>query len=466
MKKRGNIFISTLFVVLITLVGISLLTFTIIHTRIVRARTAKLVETDAIYQDLVRYLHRFRETLFNEAIADFAAPESDYFNSTYFPDVALDRSRFITHSFQCEDIPQPYFKKTRVTAVCAISSTSVCRNNYRIHAEAAIDLLAGEIPLTMIPFFLNTGKETTPGPVDSGTFLTENHIVNKSDKNVMVDDIAVKWDIAAFLIDALKITGSKAGWREIREKFGFPPSDQPIPRGLYLVVEEGAVESVFIQGNMARMIFAVEGDIQLIRFVQDAATYELRYKPGENYFASWDYSLAPDALFKEKIMVNGSVGSIEQEGEQAFTPAADITLQVSGKAVIRTSLETAAGHLAYREVQLSNLKLVCSKNGLESPLDPGKPEPEVVVDTEGMEGEDEAELNLSIMVDGRFSNNTSRVKLSGSLYCTGIENKGDLEIHTKDAAVSANNPFSTVDFKYIHGFYLNFIEEVYDDGEN
>jgi hypothetical protein len=466
MKPRGNIFISTMFVVFITFVGISLLTFTILHTRIVRARTMKLAETDAIYQDLIAYLHHFRETLFNERITAFLEPEVEYFNSTHFPDFTLKGNRFISHSFQYEEIPQPYFKKTRITAAIDITSASAGRNNYRIDSEVSLDLLAGEIPLTAIPFFMNTGGGDTtdpPQPPNTDTFLKENNIVNRSDKKVIVDDVEVKLKNSDFLLKALKITGSNASWREIREKYGLPLSDEPIPQGFYLVVEDGVVESVFIQGDVERLIFAVENDVQVIRFIRDTIPYELRYKPGENYFASWDYSVGQEALFREKIIVNGSVWSVEQEGVGAFVPPTDITLLVAGKAVIRTNLETTADHFNWNQVQLSNLKLVCSKKDLEPVCDPEGPEAEVVVDVEGVDNEGKADLDLAIIVDGRLTNNNSQVKLSGSLYCKELENRGVIDIHYTDAAVSGDNPFSTVGFKYIDGFRINFIEEVYDD---
>ena len=425
----------------------------------------KLVETDAIYQDLIVYLHHFRERIFNENLRDFPEPGVEYFNSAHFPDCTLQQNHFIPHSFQSEEIPQAYFKKTRITAAIAIASTSPNRNNYRIDSEVFIDLLAGEIPLTAIPFFMNTGGEGTTEPVDIDVFLKENNIVNRSDKKLIVADIEVKLNIADFLLKALKITGSNASWRETREKFGLPPSDEPIPQGLYLVVEEGVVESVFIQGDVERLIFAVDNDVQVIRFIRDTTPYELRYKPGENQFSSWDYSIDPGVSFREKIIVNGSVWSIEQEGDGAFVPPADITLLVSGKAVIRSNLETAADHFNWNQVQLSNLKLVCSKKDLEPVFDQEGPGPEVVVDVEGVESGDETDLSLSIIVDGRLTNKNSQVKLSGSLYCKELENNGTIAIHHLDAAVTGNNPFSTVDFKYIDGFYIYFIEEVYDDEE-
>lgn len=457
MKDKGNILVSVVFVTFLAFVGISLLTFTVMHTKIVRARTMKLAKTDRIYQDLIYYFHHFREKVFNESVRDFSQPEQEYFNTTYFPDIITGSKHQIIHSFDYFEIPKAYYTKTRIIVTIEASSTT---NSYCLNSEVFIDILSGKIPLTIFPFFMNRGTEN-PGPVDAETFLRENNVINKSDKNVVIDDIEAELGIHEFLIDALKITGTNMSWREIREKFGLPPSDEPIPIGIYFLVEDGAIESIFIQGDIERMIFSARDQLQEIRLIKNTVPYELYYKPKESYFECWDYSVTGDILYKEKIIVNGSVWSIEQEGDGAFGELSDITLLVTGKAVIRSNLETTKPYFSLRQSKLSNLKLVCGKEHLEHLFDGGGTESGVVVDN--IDKTIPTNLQVSVIVDGKFTNNDPELKLSGSLYCKDLENTGTIEINHIDAAVPEQKYFSTMDFKYINQFLIHFIEEVYYD---
>lgn len=450
--KKGNILISLVFVTFIAFVGLSLLTFTIMHNRIVRARTIKLTETDRIYQDLIYYLHHFREKVFNVKIGDFAQPEQEYFNSSNFPDTTTGSNNQITPSFEYFEIPGEGYKKTRVIAAVTASSPT---NDYCWDSEIFIDILSGEIPLTIFPFFMNIGSEN-PAPDDIETFLREKNIVNKSQKKVVVDNIEVEMNSHEFLMHALKVTGTSMTWREIREKFELPPSDEPIPAGIYFLVADDVLESIFVQGDIERMIFSVEDEIQKIRIIKSAVSYELFYNPGENYFDCWDYSVAGDILFKEKIIVNGSAWSIEQEGNGAFVQDSNITLLVTGKAVIRTDLETAESNFNLQQTRVSNLKLACSKKHLEHLVDQDSPGPEVVVSKTN--NTEETKLQMSVMVDGKFTNDNSGLRLSGSLYCKNLENNGTIEIDHMKAGISEENYFKTVDFKYIDGFIISFID--------
>jgi hypothetical protein len=250
-------------------------------------------------------------------------------------------------------------------------------------------------------------------------------------------------------------------WREIREKFGFPPSDEPIAPGIYFLVEDGTLEAVFIQGDIERMIFSARDQLQKIRLIKNTAPYELYYKPQESYFECWDYSVSGEILYQEKIIVNGSVWSIEQESDGAFAELSDITLLVTGKAVIRSNLETAEPYLSLRQSKLSNLKLVCGKEHLEHLFDCGGTESGVVIDN--VDKTNPTNLQVSVIVDGKFTNKDQDLKLYGSLYCKDLENTGTIEINHMDAVVPENNYFSTMEFKYINQFLIHFIEEVYYD---
>jgi hypothetical protein len=463
MKTDGSIIVSLTSIVFISLLGISLLLHCITHIHIVKARNTKMMETGKLYQDLIFYLHHFREQIFKEKIQDFNQPESEFFNNTCFPDQTTDNKNVITVSFTPVDFPKPGYKKTRVTAALDAGASSASpRHPYHLNAEVTIDILSGKIPLTLLPFFIQKNVDT---PTE--TFLEENHIVNRSRKNMVIGNIETGLDISRFLMDALKISGTLMTWRGIREKLGLESSDDPIPEGLYPVIENGIVESVVIQGDVERMIFSIDNNpdrLQVIRIIKESIPYEIRYRPGENYFICWDPMMEEYASFKEKILVNGNIWSIEQTGEAAFLENSDIQLFVSGKAVICSNLEAEKDdrHLDLRKLELTNLTVSCGKDQL---FNEGSAQPEIILDIVNLDVI--TILQVSFITTGKFTNKNpgTYVELFGSLYCADLENNGTIGINhvPSSLASSQDNYFSTVDFKVVDGFFIHFIEEVSDE---
>ena len=163
-RNQGSILISFVFVIFLAFAGISLVAFTVMHSMIVRARTTKIMETDKMFQNLIYYLHHFREKIFNERIQDFIKPEVEYFNAAHFPNTTIDNEHALSLSFNYFEVPKTGYLKTRVTAALDISSASPSRNNYNLVSRVFIDILSGKLPLTFFPFFLNIEeRRDSPG---------------------------------------------------------------------------------------------------------------------------------------------------------------------------------------------------------------------------------------------------------------------------------------------------------------
>ncbi|MCP5049116.1 MAG: hypothetical protein GY940_18245 [bacterium] len=464
MKREGNILITLIFMMLIFWVGFTLLSFTITHNRIVKARTIKTVETDKMYQDLIYYLHKFREAVFSGKIREFQLPEQEYFNPDYFPETEVNQRHTIVPSFKYSDRVNGGFKKTRITAALDVTAlpfnpgtSNHYRNNYHLSSEVVIDVLAGEIPLTYIPFLL---QQDTGVPAE--TFLKDNNVVNKSDKNVVVDDIQTELNLAQLVADVFQIPDIEIlMWRQIREKLGLETSDGPLEDGIYLLVGAGFVSAVFVQGDVEEMVFSItvsgSDHFQEIRFVINSEPYEIRYKPREHYLQCWDPSVDENSVFQETVIVNGNIASVTQGGDIAFTDTSNIKLLVSGKTVIRSSLVSEAPQLGSGQVRLTSLALATGLEQLfNKNAEPGNSE--VVVDTQG-----KTEIQASIIADGKFVNNSEELTLTGSLYSKGLENNGVMEIAHLGPSFTGENYFKTVNYKYIHRFLINFIEEVSDE---
>ena len=443
MKSNGNIIISILFVLLISFLGLSLLNFSIFHTWIRGARTQKISETGRMHQELIFYLHHFREEIFGKNIRDFHQPEIDYFNNEYFPNIksSNDNNIMINNSFTHRTIQKEYFKKIRVTDTIDLSSV---KNNYGIKSGVFIDIVSGEIPLTFFPFFLN---KTIDVPGD--TFMKQNNVINRSTKNMVVDDMEVEWKSSEYISGSLDIKGKALSWAAIREKFGFEVCEEPIPDGIHLLKEDDVLKCIFIQGDVEQLIFSTQESIQNILVVKKSFPHGYHYKPGENYFVYWNKK-NEELLFKEKIVVNGNILSMEQEGSAAFTGEANITLFCSGNITIRSSLETQ--NLNLKKIKSTNFTMACSSENLFTGEDL---KPGITVDTQ-----DDTVIQASIITDGKLTNKSPKLEVQGSIFCKDLQNEGVIEVTHLNSKSDSETFFRTTDFKYINRFYVTAIEEV------
>ena len=442
MKKKGNIIISTLFIILVSFIGLSLLTHTIIHTKIIRARTKKIFETDNIYQNLIQYLHSFREKIFQENLQNFKNPEIDYFNKINFPN-SKTNNVLIKNSFKYLSIPKKYYKKIRITNNLVASSE---KNNYGLSSNAIIKLLSGKIPFTLMPIFINKKID-----IPKDVFMQENNIRSKNHENLIVNNSKTDFNVSEFLLNSLKITGNVLSWRNVRKKFGFEISDEPIDEGIYILSEDDNVESIFIQGNVERVIFSIQDNIQIIQIIKGGNSHEVNYIPNDTYFICWDNTIDDQSIFKEKIIINGNIGSIEQKDEAGFLEDSNIKLFSSGTSIIKTSLKTK--NFDSKKTKLTNLTLISSFNTL---FNSANPESNIIVDAQN-----ETEIHASIIINGKFTNKSQGLKLSGSLFAKNLENKGLIEIENSNSKFDSGNYFRTIDFKYIKEFFIDSIEEIY-----
>jgi hypothetical protein len=445
--NKGNMLLALIFVVLITFMGLSLLSFSIFHTWIRSARTQKITETGRMHQELIYYLHNFREDIFNEDLRAFTEPEIDYFNKDHFPDTPGHGSDniIIKNSFTHRIFPREFYKKIRVADSIDVSCTG---NNYGIRAEVFIDMLSGQIPLTFFPFFLDKSIDL---PED--IFMEQNNVkvADTTSPHMVIDDMEVEFNSSEFLLNCLDIKGTAITWAAMREKFGFEVSDDPIPEGIHLLVEEGMVKVIFIQGDVDRLVFSAAENVQKILVVKNGIPHEYHYKPGENYFISRDNQRQEEWLFMERIAVNGNIWSVEQEGDAAFTETSNITLFASGTVVIRSDLETENFDL--EKMKSTSLTLVVS--GSEKLFNREDLKPGVTV-----EKEDETSIQASIVTDGKVVNKSSKLKVKGSIFCKDLENQGSIEIGHRNSNADCDSFFRTTDYKYIYHFHINLIEEV------
>lgn len=453
--RKGNIVIALLFVMFLTFLGISLLGFGIFHTWIRNARTQKITETSRMHQELIYYLHSFREKIFNQDLRPFPYPEVDYFNTRNFPDITASigsgQKITIKNSFTYLVFPRDFYTKTRIIDRIRVSTP---RTTYNLKAEALIDMASGQIPLTFFPFFLDI-----PGEIAGNeNLLLQNVVSNVGDSsttNMTFNDVEVEFNSAEFLLNCLEVQGTALSWAAMREKFGFEISNEPLPEGIHFLIQDNLVKCIFIQGNVERLVFSVKDNIQVIRVNKQGATYEYHYKPGENYFIDVNNLRQEPWLCKERIVVNGNIWSLEQEGDAAFTAAANITLFSSGTVNIHSNLSTQTKNLDMQKILSTNLILICASGTIfdREDLKPG-------VTVEPTDGKDETSIQASIITNGKLTNKNKKLKVSGSIYSTELENQGIIEVNHVLSGSDWGYFFRTMNFKYIYHFHINSIEEM------
>ena len=440
---KGSMILAVMFVVFISLAGMVLLTHTLAHQHVLSARIKKISETERILQELMYYQHHYREKVFNDPIAHILSPESDYFNIETFPSIRVHQT-LIENSFSSRILDHAQFRRIRITNHIQIHSL---KRNDHLKSDVIIDLISGNIPLYLIPFFLNADIK-----IPEVSYLNDNHIDIRSRGRFLIDDFPVNFDVTGFLADALNIRGNLLSWRDIREKIGFETSDNPIETGIYILEEEGRIKSIFIQGDLEKLIFSCGEGIQNVRLVQNGQSYSIEYRPGEEYFQCWVPDIQLQSVFNQHIIVNGNLWSLEQDQKPGLLENADIKLLVSGQTVITTSLQSH--NLEIDRIRLNNLTLIA---GFHDLYRPDESRPVVTVDTN-----EKAALQATILVGGKFENRDRETTIEGSLFAREIQNQGDLTICPAGSGFSPDPFFHTGIMTVISGFFIDFIEEVYD----
>jgi len=447
-KPQGNIIITIVFVLFISMLGISLLTFCFAHTAIIKARTIKGNEIEKMNSVLVHYLHGFREEIFKENINNYIFPEKEYFNTVRFPPTFIDSRYKLTHTFETISYLLSTYKKTCVNDTVHLE---IGCYSYILNAGVSIDILSGKIPVDRIPIFVDKSIS-----VPEEVFLSEKGIENKSGKNSIVGSVSAELNVSNLLKDMLNTQVDILSWNNLRTVFFFPQSSEPFPIGIYILIENGVVDTVFIQGNADRVIFSADksSGIQKVNIYHCSSNYEFSYKPLSSFFKCWNNSIPQGLLFKEKIIVNGDISSIEQGGDIAFLGNTNISILVTGMATITTNLESESQTDTLDKKSSTHLKLVCTKDTV---LNGGNAKNDVIISKK-----DNTIIQASIIANGKFSNSSPLLSLSGSLYCKEIENTGKITVDFLSSGDTKNTNCVTKDYKYIDRFLIRFIEEVTD----
>ena len=445
MKTRGSIILTVLGVLLLSLIALGLLGHVLLHERINGARSGKTWLTEKMYQHLLLYLHRFREKIAAVDLRNYHTPEEDYFNQTEFAPVESGQTT-ITCDFAVRENSEQSFKKTRILANVEARSRL---GPYRWLAELHIILFSGNIPLPMVPFFWQNSSATPSG--EMSTTAADIHL--QPSLGFYQGRGEAQLDIHGYLCQSFQISSSQLNWITLRLRLGQEAINEPLADGVYLYLLDETVQAVFVQGAVDHIRFFIVNGQQGVEIVRQGEVYRMVYEPGENFCQCWDKGVEEFFEFKQRIVVNGNVTSLSQQGDAAFLPQTSCQLLVAGKVVVRSSLLSAPGGPSL--FPLTNLTLMCGFGDIFS--QPGRVA-EVVVDAGP-----EATLDVSLVVQGKFENKGQKLNIRGSLFSRDIENHGSVYLSHRSPSSDIGSFFFLEDCCFIFRFLVASIEEAYNE---
>jgi hypothetical protein len=219
---------------------------------------------------------------------------------------------------------------------------------------------AGRVPLSAFPFLL-AGESA---PERAAELLAENDVVLASPEAgggrlaaAATETVLISSDVSPQLAETLKMkVFSPDGLTiyELRQALGLPLVNEPVPDGVYLVVDDAGLGGVFVQGDVEEMILAADCGRQYIQFRLEEGTWRLWFNPSEyeTEFLTPEGIRAFDRRPLPIVMVNGGIASlgggiVDGLGNLTLAPGTDapsilagvsLTIVSSGETVITSHL--------------------------------------------------------------------------------------------------------------------------------
>jgi hypothetical protein len=444
-KRRGNIVITVLFVLLLSFSGLALLTHSLLHSKIIGARRGKWQVAEGLETALVLQLHRYRQRLDASDMNQYAAPESDFFNAVNFPDSSVAGFRVKNQFSRQGPDPGSGFFKIRI-----FNLMTAGRENSRLSCEgrAAVDLLRGDIPLSEVSLLVSGEIAAT-----QAEYLAGQGVEWPGSIMPLPGKPALEGDGRRLLAATLQLDGQFPDWRQIREKFGLEPGAAPIAPGIYLAAAAGRVKAVFIEGSLQRLEFSAAGGRQSIVFRRDDHAFELSYQPGRDS-VQWNGRESVSGYgFSEKIFVHGSVWAIAQSGSAAFADGARLQVLASGTMTVTSGL--GGENPGLQKGKFAHLLLMtCSRDffsgdGIDADITlatgPG------------------STVEAHLLAAGSLVHGDGLVKVSGSLIAGAIRNSGRLQVDPLAGQFDFAAGLSLKNFQCLQNFRVHFISEGGDE---
>ena len=255
---------------------------------------------------------------------------------------------------------ESWFKARYAVTIEAAGRTGglAARRNAALDAEA--DLVAGRMPLALFPLFLASGLREEDRPAveirrDPADLASRAPVENAG-------PAALPGDGTPQLEKTLKIrvfSPQDLAPAKLRQALGLEPSTDPVPDGVYLIRDDMGLGGVFVQGDLAELVPAVDGAYQAVRFTGAAGEWTLRFSPAlsRTEFAAPEGTSVYDRVPNGLIFVNGRIDSLaggvcDVDGRPVPTadPTVPSILRGVGLTIVSSDRITLTSHLTLQGV--------------------------------------------------------------------------------------------------------------------
>ncbi len=419
MNKKGSIILGLLLVSILSCTVLTLLQQVFMHNRIQRARLKHNQMLGRLQDRLLLELHDFRRRLAQPDLQAHDQPELSFFSKDCFPDL-LERDFLVSHSFSAIPLAataewSSFRVRDGITAACRKTSLAT-------RASAVIELHRGRLPLSSTAVFLNSKQENKlPDLLAAGIISVSGQSPTASAAFDLQDELT------RLANSMLEMPGKVIDWRRLREKAGLEPLDTAPEPGIYLIREDDQLQTIFIQGDCREMVFSADEDRQTILFQVQQESCFMEYLPGRKHLRTWLEEEAQPLLFRERILVNGSVYNLRQAGEQGFHLQTGLQIMASGPVMITPPLTGPNPRLG--PMQLPGLMLLSSGTTLDgNKCDTGL--------TVAAGAADRAVIQANLITSGSFSRpGKVDLILQGSLLASDIKSQSRLIVDGRESAL-------------------------------
>ncbi len=219
--------------------------------------------------------------------------------------------------FQFVDIQTKgdYFRVEYKGGVTATGKLAGFKREKESSLDSDIGILAGYIPLPAIPMLVDKNLSNE----QKSSFLKDNEVEmlapgpGKSSPSVSFSDgELMPQDAIDQLADALNIKILKpqdlTAWK-LRSILGLEVNNDPVPEGVYLIMDDLGLGGVFVQGDLDEMLLAIHEDLQFITFKKGQALWILKFNPedGKTDFVTPSEVQSHEYVPRGFIIVNGKI---------------------------------------------------------------------------------------------------------------------------------------------------------------
>jgi hypothetical protein len=202
--------------------------------------------------------------------------------------------------------------------------------------EGSIGFLAGRLPLAAIPLYIRRDMDAG----EKAAFLEDNNIRFAARTGELVrpglaagSGGIIPDDPSPLVAKAMNIGLFRPGDlspAELRQALGLEPSTEPVPEGVYLIVNDLGLGGIFVEGDLDEMILAVGGDAQIIVFRAGDAEWRLEFSPARCRTDFWtpEGSFGYDLITLPIVLVNGAIASL---GGGAAGPDGRVEMSFDGE---------------------------------------------------------------------------------------------------------------------------------------